>query len=125
MTRNILSPENLNELFSDVRREEPQNRNNNQQEFLVHFKESLNTHKHKAQLKRVYNAFKVPGSMLEIACRTGIERANICWYVRSLRKRNRIQLIEKGYCSITKQLVGIYSTDEALFCSDDSQLKLF
>jgi len=87
--------------------------------------ENVSNSKHDAQLKRVYNAFKAPSSMLEIANRTGIERANICWYVRNLRTRNRIQQIEKGYCSISKQLVGIYSTDEALFCRNDNQLELF
>ncbi|WP_372751607.1 hypothetical protein [Labilibaculum sp.] len=94
---------------------------------LIHIKDKKNAPKDKfqVQLKRVYEAFKTPGTMLEISYRTGIERANICWYVRELEKHDKIQIIRKGFCSITKHRAGFYTTDEALFHNDENQLKLF
>ena len=57
----------------------------------------------------------LPGTMLEIAHRNGIERANVCRYVAALRKSERIYFIGKGYCSISKHLAGFYTTDYNFF----------
>ncbi|MCB9016128.1 MAG: hypothetical protein H6541_10065 [Lentimicrobiaceae bacterium] len=58
---------------------------------------------------------KLPGTMLEIAHRNNIERANVCRYVSALRKSERIYFIGKGYCSVSKHIAGFYTTDYDLF----------
>ena len=76
------------------------------------------------QLKTVYNSFlESPKTMLQVAIETGILRANICRYVRTFRKLDKIAIVRIGYCPITKHKAGFYTTDPALFPSDN-QLKI-
>ena len=79
-----------------------------------------------AQLRAVYDAFKIkPSTMLMVSHLTGIERANICRYVDTLKKHERIQCLKYAYCEISKYKAGYYSTDEALFKPILKQLTLF
>jgi len=72
--------------------------------------------KFKRQLQIISESWETkPGTMLEIALRNGIERANVCRYVATLRKSCRIYFIGKGYCSISKHKAGIYTTNYYLF----------
>jgi hypothetical protein len=76
------------------------------------------------QFQAVYSAFfDAPKSMLEVAVQTKIFRANICRFVRSLRKNDKIFLVEKRRCKITGQIVGAYSTNPELK-PFDNQLRL-
>ena len=52
--------------------------------------------------------------MKQVSVETGIDRANICWYVRWLRKRNQITVIKKDKCPITRHKAQYLSTDPAL-----------
>ncbi len=82
--------------------------------------------KFKAQLVRVYNAFKVkPSTMLEVAKATNVMRSNICWYVDDLIEQNRIAFIRKRKCTITGYpYVNEYTADIDLF-PKSNQLKMF
>ena len=65
-----------------------------------------------SQMVKTYNAFysDTPKTMLQVSLETGILRANICRYVSIFRKTERITLIKKGICSISKHRAGFYST---------------
>lgn len=67
-----------------------------------------------AQFSRIYNGFFQPKTMKELSIITGIDRANICRYVRTMRKAGTIAVVRKRYCSITKHLAGVYTTDPKL-----------
>lgn len=64
------------------------------------------------QIPKVYKAFhsSTPKTMLQVATETGILRANICRYVASFQKDNKIWLVKKGICSISKCRAGFYTT---------------
>jgi hypothetical protein len=68
--------------------------------------------------------YKAPQTMKELSVRTGIDRANICRYCRTMRKSGSIALVRKTYCSVTKHLAGKYTTNPDFFLIDQ-QLKLF
>lgn len=69
-----------------------------------------------AQIQQVIEVFQEkPLTMLEVSHRTGIERANICRYIATLRKENKIQLVKKTFCPITKHRAGFYTTDKSAF----------
>jgi len=87
---------------------------------------SNNKDKHlKVQLNKVYNGFyKQPQSMLMISEKLSIERANICWYCKKLRKNNSLGIAKRGICAITKKMVNFYTTNPELF-QTTNQLKLF
>lgn len=69
-----------------------------------------------AQIHQVIEVFNErPFTMLEVSHRTGIERANICRYIATLRKENKIQLVKKTFCSITKHRAGFYTTNKSMF----------
>jgi hypothetical protein len=69
-----------------------------------------------AQMKRVFVAFyKQPKTMLAVSIETGILRANICRYVAKWRKENRICIVRKGICPISKHRAGLYTTNPDLF----------
>lgn len=69
-----------------------------------------------SQRQIVTDEFKtLPSTMLEISSRTGILRSNICRYVASLRKQERIFFIRKDICSISYHRAGLYTTDLQLF----------
>lgn len=66
----------------------------------------------KAEMKRVFAALdKHPKTMLMVSIETGILRANICRYVAEWEKENRIKLVRKSICSISKRRAGFYTTN--------------
>ena len=68
------------------------------------------------QMKRVFEAFKrKPSTMLMVSIETGILRANICRYVAEWEKENRICIVRKGICPISKHRAGFYTTNPDLF----------
>jgi hypothetical protein len=68
------------------------------------------------QSRIVFEALKKrPATMLMISNITGVDRANICRYVASFRKSNRIAVVTVKPCAITKHRAGYYTTDENLF----------
>jgi len=82
--------------------------------------------KFKAQLKKVYQAFKdKPMTMKEADVYTGVMRENICRYVDTLLEQERIAIIKKRKCKITGYpYVNEYTGDPSLF-PKSSQLKMF
>jgi hypothetical protein len=69
--------------------------------------------------------FKGFFTMKTIAVILDIDRANVCRYVATLRKYNRIQFVKKGICPITKcSGVGFYTTNPVYFVKSN-QLELF
>jgi len=70
--------------------------------------------------------FSEPKTMMQAAKQVGIDRANVCWYVRDLRKEAAIWLIRKGICPITRaDSVGFYSTNPKYAENLPKQLSLF
>lgn len=68
-----------------------------------------------AQMKRVFKAFSEhPKTMLMVSIETGILRANICRYVAEWEKENRICIIRKGICPISKHRAGFYTTNQTI-----------
>lgn len=82
--------------------------------------------KFKAQLKKVYQAFKCkPMTMKEADVYTGIMRENICRHVDTLLNQERIAIIRKRRCSITGfPNVNEYTGDPSLL-PQSNQLKMF
>ncbi|MCM4161868.1 hypothetical protein FHG64_16010 [Antarcticibacterium flavum] len=82
--------------------------------------------KFKAQLKKVYQAFKEkPMTMKEADVYTGVMRENICRYVDMLLDQERIAIRKKRKCSITGYpYVNEYTGDPSLF-PKSNQLKMF
>ena len=69
-----------------------------------------------AQMKRVFAAlYRHPKTMLMVSIETGILRANICRYVAKWEKENRICIVRKGICPISKHRAGFYTTNPDLF----------
>jgi len=64
-----------------------------------------------AQKETVYATFNQPKTMLQVSVETGILRANICRYVRQLEDENKISLVYKGICPISKHKAGFYQND--------------
>lgn len=56
----------------------------------------------KAQMKRVFEAFHKPKTMLMASKETGILRANICRYIAKWEKQNIIKRGLKKACKISK-----------------------
>ena len=68
------------------------------------------------QMKRVFEAFKrKPSTMLMVSIETGILRANLCRYVAEWEKENRICIVRKNICPISKHRAGFYTTNPDLF----------
>ena len=68
------------------------------------------------QMQKVFTAFhKQPKTMLMVSIETGILRANICRYVAEWEKENRICIVRKGICPISKHRAGFYTTNPELF----------
>lgn len=79
----------------------------------------------KIQFKKVFEGFfKEPQSMKMLSIKLNIDRANICWFCRELRKNNQLGIVKKGICLITKQRVNYYTTNPELFIKSN-QLKMF
>jgi hypothetical protein len=69
-----------------------------------------------AQMERVFAAlYRLPKTMLMVSIETGILRANICRYVAEWEKENRICIVRKGICPISKHRAGFYTTNPELF----------
>ena len=55
------------------------------------------------QLQATYRTFQErPKTRMEAANDVGIDRANVCWFVRDFRKRDQVAVVKKGICPITK-----------------------
>jgi hypothetical protein len=68
------------------------------------------------QMKQVFVTFYMqPKTMLMVSIETGILRANICRYVAKWEKQNRIKVVRKGICPISKHRAGFYTTNPELF----------
>ena len=68
------------------------------------------------QKQRVFTAFlRHPKTMLAVSIETDILRANICRYVAEWEKENRICIVRKGICPISKHRAGFYTTNPELF----------
>lgn len=68
------------------------------------------------QMQRVFTALlRHPKTMLMVSIETGILRANLCRYVAELEKENRICIVRKGICPISKHRAGFYTTNPDLF----------
>lgn len=79
----------------------------------------------KNQFKRAFEGFyKQPQTMKELSFATGIDRANLCRYIRSMRIAGTIAVVNRTYCSITKHIANKYSTNRELF-PKQIQLSLF
>jgi hypothetical protein len=79
----------------------------------------------KDQLSKVYKGFfEQPQSMKMLSIRLNIDRANICWFCRDLRKTYKIDIAKKGVCKITNRVVNFYTTNPDLF-QQSNQLKMF
>lgn len=76
------------------------------------------------QLKKVYEAFKVPRTMLEADKVCGVMRSNICWHIDYLREQGRIAVTKRRKCTITGRLAQEFTSDADLF-PKSNQLKLF
>jgi hypothetical protein len=83
--------------------------------------------KHFDQLKQTQIAFfSSPATMMQVARQIGCDRANVCWYVRELRKAGAIWLVRKGRCPVTGwPYVGYWTTDPRLSPKLPVQLSLF
>lgn len=66
-------------------------------------------------------------TMMEVSKETCIYRANICRYVRILKKTGLIFLVSKNRCRITNHLAGFYTTNKSLVNTpvQGTQLELF
>ena len=70
----------------------------------------------RGQMQRVFAAlYRQPKTMLMVSIETGILRANICRYVAKWEKENRICIVRKGICPISKHRAGFYTTNPELF----------
>jgi hypothetical protein len=68
------------------------------------------------QMQRVFAVlYRQPKTMLMVSIETGILRANICRYVAKWEKENRICIVRKGICPISKHRAGFYTTNPDLF----------
>ncbi len=82
---------------------------------FLHKGQGKSTH-FQAQMKRVFAAlYRQPKTMLMVSIETGILRANICRYVAEWEKENRICIVRKGICLISKHRAGFYTTNPDLF----------
>jgi hypothetical protein len=55
--------------------------------------------------------------MLMVSVETKVLRANICRYVARWQKENRIEIVRKGFCLISKHRAGFYSVNPELINS--------
>ena len=89
---------------------------NNHRTALKSFGKGLGKDTHfQAQMQRVFAAlYRQPKTMLMVSIETGILRANICRYVAKWEKENRICIVRKGFCPISKHRAGFYTTNTDL-----------
>jgi hypothetical protein len=87
----------------------------NSPKVIIHKRQAKST-VFQAQMKRVFTAFyRQPKTMLMVSVETAILRANICRYVAEWQKENRICIVRKGICPISKHHAGFYTTNPELF----------
>jgi len=85
----------------------------------------MNETTYKTQLRKVFQELKKePQTMLQVSVKTGILRANICRYIRTLRKHKQVAVTNVGKCPISKHKAQYFTTDKALFPTDP-QTKMF
>lgn len=90
----------------------------------LHKRQSKDKH-FQTQFKVTFEGFfKKPQTMKELSVSTGIDRANICRYCRTMRKAGTLAVYKKVYCSITKHLANSYTANPEMF-PINSQLKMF
>ena len=83
---------------------------------------------YQSQMQAVIDSFhEGVKTMLEVSKETCIYRANICRYVRILKKTGLIFLVSKNRCRITNHLAGFYTTNKSLVNTpvQGTQLELF
>ena len=98
--------------------------NNNNQSFLS-LKHQCEDSNFEGQLQRTIKGFmNSPCTMKELSVVTGIDRANLCRYVRHLRLKGEIVVYKKVYCSITRHRANAHTTNPKLF-PKTIQLTLF
>lgn len=80
-----------------------------------------------SQIQKVYKAFyDSPKTMKEVDVETGIMRANICRYCKTLVAQNKLFIVGKRRCKITKSRnVTIYTSNPDLVPNHPPQLSLF
>ncbi|MBU3715224.1 MAG: hypothetical protein FGM46_09820 [Ferruginibacter sp.] len=79
----------------------------------------------KNQFIRAFEGFyRHPQTMKELSITTGIDRANLCRYVRQMEIAGTIAILKRSYCSITKHIANKYTTNPELFPLN-IQLSLF
>ena len=90
---------------------------NNHRTALKSFGKGQGKDKHfQGQTQRVFTAFlRHPKTMLAVSIETGILRANICRYVAEWEKENRICIVRKGICPISKHRAGFYTTNPEMY----------
>ena len=82
---------------------------------LIH-KRQVQDKKFQGQKSRVFVALlSRPKTMLMVSVETGILRANICRYIACWRKQDKVQVIKKGICPISKHRACFYTTNPELF----------
>ena len=70
--------------------------------------------------------FSEPKTMMQAARQINIDRGNVCWYIRDLRKANAIWITNVGRCPITKHNhVKFWSTNPKYAENLPKQLTLF
>lgn len=84
-----------------------------------------NFHSKGNQFEQVVDGFfQEPQTMKMLSVKSGIDRANICWFCRDLRHANRIGVVKVARCRVTKHLANYYTTNPELF-PQSNQLELF
>lgn len=77
------------------------------------------------QFQQVYELLlSVPATRKEVSVILGIDRANVCRYVKTLRDSVNIWVVKKRLCKITKHRAEELTCDPQ-FKPADNQLKLF
>jgi ribosomal protein S17E len=72
-----------------------------------------------SQLKKVFQELKKePQTMLQVSVKSGILRANICRYIRTLRKRKQVAVTKVDKCPLSNHKAQFFTTDKALFPAD-------
>lgn len=85
----------------------------------------MNNSTRRNQVKKVFEAFREePKTMKMVSVETGIQRANICWYIRDFREQNKIALVKEDRCPITKHPAQFLTTDPEEVEKIHSQLEL-
>jgi recombinational DNA repair protein RecR len=88
---------------------------------LLQGKDNNLKHQKSIVFQSFYNA---PKTMKECDKEVGIMRESICWFCRDFRKENKLFVVKKVICTITKRLVNQYSTNPEL-TPISKQTKLF